>query len=73
MNYFKSIPSHSKVYNKVLVLQNYHKKRLNFRKVGDELAKHAELAEEIDSSSEELEELATVELEEKKTSNAKPK
>lgn len=35
--YFKSIPSQSKVYNKVLVQQSWHKKKLNFKKAMKEL------------------------------------
>lgn len=29
LNYFKSIPSHSKIYNKVMMQNQYYKKKLN--------------------------------------------
>lgn len=29
LNYFKSIPSHSKIYNKVMTQNQYYKKKLN--------------------------------------------
>lgn len=46
LSYYKSIPSHSKVYNKVMLMQsNQQRRRLNFKKAYAELGIAAEIEE----------------------------
>lgn len=57
LNYYESIPSNAKVYNKVLVSQDYHRKKLNFRKAAGELFDSKSDEEAIiDEEEEEIEE-----------------
>jgi hypothetical protein len=53
LSYFKSIPSQSKIYNKVLVPQNQYTSKLNFLKTEKDLEAIANLEQLVSSTSDE--------------------
>jgi hypothetical protein len=63
LSYFKSIPSQSKIYNKVLVPNNQYTRKLNFGKTERDLKAMANMESIVTSSDDEE---GSVQAEEKK-------
>ena len=74
LNYYKSIDSQNKIYNKVLLIQNSHRSRLNFGKAAAGLYKTSyDPAEEAIEGEEEVNEDLAVEEDQVDVEAAVPK